>query len=305
MKNDQRNYIVVGVFVVAMIAGLILWIALLSGATGATDSYRTRYDSVLGLTAGGTQVFINGFQVGKIESIVRAEDSAEKMFVLEVSIKQGWKIPDDSRAEITAAGLLSTNVVNIRRGSSTTYLEPGDEIQSLEAANLMAELSETAAGFNLFLKETLKPQIETIVGDLQETMNQVNVVLSKENTGRVSSILKNLDDVSAEVQGLTDGLGTTREDLDGTIQKVSKAIDQVGDLLADVDQLLEANKDDLSASVTDLHESLEALARHTEAIASNLEAATRNANEFSQQLREDPSVLLRRRETASEPGGSK
>jgi len=304
MKNDQRNYIVVGVFVVAMIAGLILWIALLSGATGATDSYRTRYDSVLGLSAGGTQVFINCFQIGKVESIERAEDGAEKLFVLEVSLRQGWKIPDDSRAEITAAGLLSTNVVNIRRGSSTTYLEPGDEIRSLEAANLMAELSDTAAGFNQFLKETLKPQIETIVGDLQETMNQVNEVLSKENTGRVSSILQNLDDVSAEVKGLTDGLGTTRENLDGTIQKVSKAIDQVSNLLADVDQLVEANKDDLSASMTDLHESLEALARHTEAIASNLEAATRNANEFSQQLREDPSVLLRRRETASEPGGS-
>ena len=102
MKNDQRNYIIVGVFVIAMIAGLILWIALLSGATGATDSYRTRYDSVLGLTAGGTQVFFNGFQIGKIESIERAEDGAEKMFVLEISIKKGWQVPEDSRAEITA-----------------------------------------------------------------------------------------------------------------------------------------------------------------------------------------------------------
>jgi phospholipid/cholesterol/gamma-HCH transport system substrate-binding protein len=305
MKNDQRNYIVVGVFVVAMVVGLILWIALLSGATGATDSYRTRYDSVLGLSAGGTQVFFNGFQIGKVESIERAEDGSEKMFVLDLSVKQGWEIPDDSRAEITAAGLLSTNVVNIRRGNSTTYLQPGDEIQSLEAANLMAELSDTAAGFNQFLKDTLKPQIETIVGDLRETMNQVNVVLSTENTGRVSSILRNLEDVSEEVQGLTSGLGSTREKVDVAIDKVGKAIDQVDKLLADVDQLVEANKDDLTASVTDLHESLEALSRHTEAIASNLEAATRNANEFSQQIREDPSVVLRRRETASDPGGAK
>ncbi len=304
MKNDQKNYIVVGVFVIAMVAGLILWIALLSGATGATDSYRTRYDSVLGLTAGGTQVFFNGFQIGKIESIERAEDGAEKMFVLEISIKKGWQVPEDSRAEITAAGLLSTNVVNINRGSSTSYLEPGDEIQSLEASNLMAELSDTAAGFNQFLKTTLKPQIETIVGDLRGTMDQVNVLLSTENTGRVGSILRNLEDVSQEVQGLTDGLGSTRETLDGVIRKVGKAVDQVGELLADVDQLIESNKDDLGASVTDLHESLEALSRHTEAIAINLEATTRNMNEFSQQIREDPSLVLRRRESADAPGGS-
>ena len=304
MKNDQRNYIVVGVFVIAMIAGLILWIALLSGATGATDSYRTRYDSVLGLTAGGTQVFFNGFQIGKIESIERAEDGAEKMFVLEISIKKGWKVPEDSRAEITAAGLLSTNVVNINRGSSTSYLEPGDEILSFEASNLMAELADTAAGFNQFLETTLKPQIETIVGDLQGTMDQVNVLLSTENTGRVGSILRNLEDVSQEVQGLTDGLGGTRETLDGVIRKVGKAVDQVGELLADVDQLIESNKDDLGASVTDLHESLEALSRHTEAIAINLEATTRNMNEFSQQIREDPAVLLRGREKPTAPGGS-
>jgi phospholipid/cholesterol/gamma-HCH transport system substrate-binding protein len=161
----------------------------------------------------------------------------------------------------------------------------------------MAELSETAAGLNQFLKETLKPQIETIVGDLRGTIDQVNVVLSTENTDRIGSILRNLEDVSQEVKGLTDGLGNTREKLDSAIGKVGKAIDQVG-------QLIESNKDDLGASVTDLHESLEALSRHTEAIAINLEATTRNMNEFSQQIREDPSLVLRRRESADAPGGS-
>jgi len=298
MKNDQRNYIVVGIFVIAMLAGLILWIAKLSGTSGATDIYRTRYDSVLGLSAGGTQVYLNGFPIGKIESIERAEAGAEKMFVLEVSVKKGWQIPDDSRAEITAAGLLSTNVLNINRGQSKTLLAPGDEIQSLEASNLMAELSETAAGFNHFLKTTLQPQIVRIVDDLHGVMDQVDLVLSTENTGRVGTILRNLEGVSEEVRGLTDGLGSTRESLDDVIVKIGTVIEQVG-------QLIESNRDDLGASVTDLHESLEALARHTEAIATNLESATHNMNEFSQQIRQDPSVLLRRREAADAPGGSK
>ena len=38
-----------------------------------------------------------------------------------------------------------------------------------------------------------------------------------------------------------------------------------------------------------------ALASHIDAITANLEDATRNANEFSKQIREDPSVLLRGR----------
>ena len=51
-------------------------------------------------------------------------------------------------------------------------------------------------------------------------------------------------------------------------------------------------------------ERLEALSRHTEAIATNLEATTRNMDEFSQQIREDPAVLLRGREKSTAPGGS-
>jgi len=305
MKKDQRNYVVVGVFVIAMIAGLILWIALLSGNTGATERYVTRYDTVLGLTAGGTRVYLNGFQVGKIERIERAEPGAPKLFELELSVKEGWEIPADSEVEITAAGLLSTNVLNIRRGSSTTMIEPGGEIPSVEASNLMAELTDTAAGVNRFLAETLKPQVETIVADLRGTMDQVKQLLSQKNTQRIERILENLEDVSQEVQGLTDGLGGTRAEIDSALGKVQKVLDDVGSLLADVDEIVEQNEANLTSSVTDLHEALEALSRHTEAIAVNLEATTRNMDEFSQQIRKDPAVLLRGRETKDAAGESR
>lgn len=298
MKDDQRNYLIVGVFVIAMIAGLVLWIAMLSGGGGATDRYWTRYDSVLGLIAGGTRVYLNGYPIGKIETIERAEDGAQKMFLLELSVRKGWQIPEDSEVEITAAGLLSTNVLNIRRGRSGTLVEPGGEIPSREARNLMADLSDTAAGFNRFLGDTVTPQIEAIVSDLRGTMNQVAEILNQKNTGRVVRILENLEDISAEVQGLTHGLGGTRERLDGAISQVQNVLDDVRSLIA-------RNEADVTASVTDIHESLEALSRHTEAIAINLEVATRNMSEFSQQIREDPAVLLRGRERAAEPGTSK
>ncbi len=37
MREDTRNYVIVGTFVLAMLVALIVWIALLSGRTGATD----------------------------------------------------------------------------------------------------------------------------------------------------------------------------------------------------------------------------------------------------------------------------
>ena len=53
---------------------------------------------------------------------------------------------------------------------------------------------------------------------------------------------------------------------------------------------------DVSEALDDLRHTTAALASHIDAITANLEDAIRNANEFSKQIREDPSVLLRGRE---------
>jgi phospholipid/cholesterol/gamma-HCH transport system substrate-binding protein len=192
---------------------------------------------------------------------------------------------------------LSAVVINIVGGEAQTYIEPGERIPSREPASLMAVVTDAAASFSEFLVGTLKPQITTIVADLNATMDQVKVLLSDENAVRVSSILENLESVSKEVDGITGGLGGTTEQVDKVLARLDTVALQISELIA-------ANEEDLSKSVGDLHESLEAVARHADAIAGNLETTTRNMDEFSQQIREDPGVLLRGRNAAEEPAGS-
>jgi phospholipid/cholesterol/gamma-HCH transport system substrate-binding protein len=295
MRDDQKNYILVGVFVIAMLAGLLLWLALLSGRTGATDAYSIRYSDVLGLSAGSTRIYFGGFPVGKIESIERIDDDDPRLFQLNVSVTRDWKIPQDSVAKITAGSLLASLVINIESGESTTFLQPGAQIPSEEAANLMEIVGETAASFSDFLLDTLKPQITALVSDLNETMDQVKALLSQENTGRVASILANLEDVSQEVENITGGLDGTQNQLNDVLKRIDSVLVQVSGLISD-------NEREIGQSIGDLHESLEAVARHADAIANNLEVTTRNMDEFSQQIREDPGVLLRGREAAKEPG---
>lgn len=287
MRVDQRNYVVVGAFVIAMVVGLVLWIAMISGQTGATDAYYIRYDAVPGL-AKGAQIFFDGYPVGRIESIKPQHDDDEQRFRLDVSVEQGWQIPDDSEAKIVA-GFLAAVFINIEGGDSKTYLEPEDQIPSVEATDLLAEMTETVARLRTTL-EDLKPQVEGIVEDLSRSTQQVNALLSPQNTGRVAKILENLEAVSEEIEGMTDGLADTRRRLD-------QVLTQVGTLITE-------NKDEISQSIVDFHESVEALARHADAIAYNLEVTTRNMNEFSQQIRENPGVILRGRTAADEPAGS-
>ena len=287
MKEHQRNYILVGIFVIAMVVGLVTWIGMVSGRAGSTHDYTIRFGSVLGLKE-GTQVYFDGYPVGLIEKIDYLSDGDPQSFRLDVAIDEKWKIPSDSQAVITASGLLSAVVININGGSpSAEALSPGDQIPSIEPVNLMEVVSETASGFSGFIGEVLQPQIESIVTNMRGTMDQVNAVLSPQNAERIGEILENLEAVSRNVDDFSTGLGGTQDRLDK--------------LLADTSALIEDNQDDINRSIIDLHEALEAMARHADAIAHNLEVTTRNMNEISQQIRENPGVLIRGRAASKDP----
>ena len=60
MKNNRLNYVIVGAFVLLVLAGLVASVALLTGRTGATDDYFAIYKNVTGV-AFGSRVLFEGF----------------------------------------------------------------------------------------------------------------------------------------------------------------------------------------------------------------------------------------------------
>ncbi len=282
MRDERRNYAVVGVFVIAMLAGLLVWIAVLTGRTGATDPYYILYDNVLGLGA-GTQVYFEGYSVGRIEDIAPVRADGRQRFRVDVSVRRGWRIPEDSVAEITASGLLSAVIVDIRAGSSERFLEPGSTIRSIEAGNLFATLSSVAGELGDLAEKSLRPlldslaegapnivsNLEDFTGVLQRSSDRIDRILRS-----VESVASNFDSVSAELVG-------TQAQLDGALRSLNA--------------FLEENEGDVSHAIGDLHDSLESVARHVDAITHNLEATSRNMNEFSRQIRRNPGVLIRGR----------
>jgi phospholipid/cholesterol/gamma-HCH transport system substrate-binding protein len=52
VKNNKANYLIVGIFVLAVIVGIVTAVALLTGRTGATDDYYAIYDNVTGVEFG-------------------------------------------------------------------------------------------------------------------------------------------------------------------------------------------------------------------------------------------------------------
>ena len=203
-------------------------------------------------------------------------------------------------ATVTASGLLAAVVVNVRGGTSTTLLGPGDEIPSVEAPDLFAAVSSVAADMGDLIQGGLKPmleslaeggpaiteELETFAEKLNQTLVRIDGFLSGENATRIEHILENLDSASSGFAAVSGGLEQTRL--------------QIDELLESVNTLVEENRRPVGQAVVDLHESLESVSRHIEAIAHHLEVTTRNMNEFSRQIRENPGVIIRGR--ASDDG---
>jgi phospholipid/cholesterol/gamma-HCH transport system substrate-binding protein len=125
--------------------------------------------------------------------------------------------------------------------------------------------------------------VDRFTADLNQTMDQINAILSTANVERVSQILENLDRSTGEFASLIEGLGDTRQHVDGLITKL--------------DALLEEDQGELTVAIRDLRHTAAAISRRIDSITSDLESMTRNMNEFSRQLRENPGVLVHGRET--------
>lgn len=175
MKNDRINYIVVGGFVILMLTGIVISVAALTGRTGATDTYFTRYEDVTGLKF-GSQVLYMGFPVGQVEKISPELENGALVFRLELALTErfkDWKVPSDSVAQMKSAGLLSAMAIDIRAGESHTWLQPDDYVRSQQATDIFAAVSDTANA----LKRLTETRLEPMLTNLDEYIDAIGQIL--------------------------------------------------------------------------------------------------------------------------------
>jgi phospholipid/cholesterol/gamma-HCH transport system substrate-binding protein len=305
VKRDHINYTVVGVFVLIMGAAFLALLYKLTGSSGPADHYTVHYDNVFGLKY-GTGVFYEGFQVGQIENIEMDRGAGHKRYKVELSVKAGWKIPDDSVAAIISSGLLSGVAINIQEGKSTAMLNPDAEINGADQVNLFAALNDVAKDFHNLSEEGLKPTIKNLnerisaLAQEYEDLSKTDLRPLLESARRrvddpelfdeLKSILKKVDDSAARLQRL---LGDKNQQaVTSTLTNVEKVSENTLDLLnrieitrlqmhhafGELDQLVTDNRgkvdqtlSDTAASADDLRASMQSLRQSLDTISHNLD----------------------------------
>ena len=298
MKRDNINYFAVGLFVLLMLGLLLYAVLRISGENQKSDVYYTYFRSVSGIKP-GSPVAYQGFELGHVKEIEHTQRQGRTYYKVALELKQGWKVPTDSWAVISASGLLSGMLVEIREGASSRLLAPGGEIAAMESANLFEAMASLTEQLTQLAKNDAKPlldnlnrRVERIGGSLEqsvpESMNQLQAVLKKlnntaallettlggENRNHVTALLKNADLSSANILRLSADFEHTRKQLDK--------------LLTDTHGLVTQNRPDIEASVAELRDSLQ----RVNTILHHLEGASLNTNELTRQLRQNPSLII-------------
>jgi phospholipid/cholesterol/gamma-HCH transport system substrate-binding protein len=327
VKNNRLNYVIVGSFVLVVLIGLVASVAALTGRTGATDDYYAIYKNVTGVEF-GTRVLYEGFHIGQVEQVSPMEEDGRVKFKVDFSVKEGWKVPADSRAEIVSSGLLAAVTINLKAGEKTDLLKPGARIESVEAANILQSVSSLADEVRQLTETDVKPmiaQISKAVGGFTEIMGESGGAVAKD----VQSILQNLsastpdivdnienfsirlndgaeqlnrmlskrnveafDQIVGNLQTTADNMKTLTDELGRTRTDLDALLKRVDGLFGNVETLVSDNRLDVDRSIVEMRHAVSSVARHIEAINQNLEGASRNMQEFSRQIRQNPGLLL-------------
>lgn len=313
MRSSKINYFAVGLFVIIVLTGLVVSLAVLTGRTGATDSYHAYYNNVSGIKF-GSQVVYEGYPIGQVEKVTPEEINGRMMFRADFTIFKDWKLPNDSFVEIAAPNLLAAVVLNIHAGIAPDPIEPGSEVPSKEMTSVFSTVGSLADQLAVVIETDVKP----LLGNIDDAIKGVNGFIGDDASGLINDLSGRIPAIANNIEEFSETINTTSQSILTTSQEVGKLVRPKNRLLVeeiiqnmnestvrlndslvsmknvldDVNALVEAPKEDMEAILSETRYVIETVSRHIDSINQNMDSTARNMSEFSRQIRANPGMLL-------------
>ena len=264
-----------------------------------TTTYYANFSKVDGLAVTGP-VYIKGLKVGMVEGI---EYEMEKdIFEVEFKVKSKFRIPVNSVAEIYSADIMGSKALRVALGDSKTYAGGGDTL----AANFVPDMiTSLLAEFG-----PMKVQVEHLLGNLNRTLDNVNNLLDSAateqlqgsfanlnstlaNTSKLSGTLKDmapqLQEIVENLQLLSDGLGQSAGDIQGSLENVNEITSQLSK--ADLGKAVESLRN-LSEKLQDPQGSVGKLLS-TDSLHNSVDNLIKDLDILIQKITENPKKYIK------------
>lgn len=285
--EEKVNFVVVGVFVLALGAALlggVLWLG--SGKTfrAAYDTYLTyMQDSVAGLNL-NAPVRYRGVEVGHVQEIRLAPGNVEQV-QLTLAIEQGVPVKVDTVAILKSQGLTGIAYVELTGG--------GRDSPPLKAP---AEGGYAVIGSGPSLMTRLDMAVTALLTNLNRTSENLNALLDEHNRRAVKNTLADLAVLSHTLAARSATIDAGLADAAHTLRNTARASDELPDLARRIERMA----DELARAGASASNTLEGAQQFSAStlpevhqLVLELRELTASLRRVSEQLEQDPSVLLR------------
>lgn len=231
--NTASQSIRVGLFFVLGVA--LIWIAYETLSGGRVENARgyrieAAFDNLQQLKA-SDEVRMAGVRIGNVAST--RLDGTKAVAVL--MIDDQYKIPADSEATITTAGLLGTNYVAIVPGTATQTLAGGASINTFKTPGFQDVVAEVGK---------IGERMDSVFAKVEESLDGLSGLTGGGATGgdgegvSPGTLMKNINDIVMENR---DTIRSTLTNFDQISTEIAKGEGTIGKLIKDpaaYDQLL-------------------------------------------------------------------
>jgi phospholipid/cholesterol/gamma-HCH transport system substrate-binding protein len=274
--ETKANYVAVGVFVMALLLGLVVALLWLTGAQYAQEYayYQTFFSGSVSGLGNGTSVRYNGIEVGRVSKLNFDPNDPKKVQVI-MQIDPSLKIHADSLASIASQGLTGGSYVEIDGGSKNApVLHPhfwGEYPTVKSKPSTLQQLEQSA------------PQL---IAKLSHVADKLNDVLNDKNRHAVTDILANLHDTSTV-------LAARSEDIDATLRNFNASSQKLEADLSDLHTTLD-HADKAVVSINGLANHLDTSIANAQIgqLTSDMRTLIGNLSHLSNELEREPTRLI-------------
>lgn len=301
--EPRAHHVLIGLFTVLMIAaalGFALWLSKASSDQELRDFDVIFNEAVSGLSQ-GSAVQYSGIKVGDVVSL-RLDPEDPRKVRAHIRVSATTPIKQDTRARLSITGITGAALIQLHGGTPDS---PILENQGDQRAEIIADRSPLSR---------LMANGEDLVISVTRLLNRANKLFSRDNIGRISRTLENIEQTSASV-------ADQRDELRQALQQMSTASQEAAELMRNANQLLSGQGREAMDSAQRLMASLERSSHTVEQLLTDnrsaldggmqgvaelgptiveLRETLSSLRSFARRLEEDPAGYLLRSDTIKE-----
>jgi phospholipid/cholesterol/gamma-HCH transport system substrate-binding protein len=306
-----------GTFVIVCV--LLLSATIYYVGNNQWGSHFTPYKTYLryaGGVAPGTSVLFGGIAVGRVTG-VNAWKQDPTRIEIELQVKEGTPVNENSMAKLGSVTLMSSPAVSITTGSNNApRLKAGQVIRSEETVSVddmtrkLSTIADSAEG----LITQVQGELKDITGDARTLLANLNDVTGPANRREVAQLLQRVNLLiatqSPKIDHITDQVLAVSRDADSVIQKIGPLVDHTDATVSNVNLTIDQLRDPIRQDLAQLQSTMEQAASTMKTIQTlvrandenigetveNLRVATENLDQLTEHVKQHPWSLVRIRE---------